>query len=670
MLWDLVRHTLCRALLCQRGRAPFEGFPTALCGPGGDHGVSLQPEAPSLGEKVNSAAMHVHAEEVVGEFPADEGAVKSTSKGTIPKVPGAAASTVNASSLWNSLLRWILHSHCGDLKSFCYSALQGRIGGKNLHYPGPVWPIPVPFPKVFCRGEVQPASKQAAWYRAANMMILVLNWLHMGKPRCWPKGCDPFASLNDEQLAIVERLEHLSGEWLLFRDVTAVSMGRTAGKVESLEAMVHKLEAIAAALSPHTGSGKGSLRGAIPSGAREAMVEDIQLAKPIEADRLNFKGRPSFDPSPYLAEPARSLYEDPLKFATPPEEFFKEVPAVKARGTRKELLALLAALDRTHRLALFSPREVRMGHRAGLFAHMKNLSADRLIFDSRPANLLEPGLNEWTQSMGSLAPILGLHVPPGHIIVAAGEDLKDYYYYYLITPSRAKRNAIAMTLTRAEARRFKFAYQKADRATSRYVPALATMAMGDLNSVEFGQSAHVRLALLHGLVTVKDLLTLRGRIPRQFWSAGFVIDDFIFLEAIDAKASSSSYVSSQLADAMVKLYEQVGLVANPDKRFCAELHPQFWGISIDGIHGLVRAQLDRVLPISFVTAKVAQIGIASRNLLEIIAGAWTAILQSRKRCMLLLDLIFTEIHAHDYQEVFAIPPKLSAYCHTSSFVCI
>lgn len=66
----------------------------------------------------------------------------------------------------------------------------------------------------------------------------------------------------------------------------------------------------------------------------------------------------------------------------------EEVPAVKVRGDRKEVLGLLAALDATHRLALFSPSEVRMDHRAGVFCLMKNLTTDRLILDCRPANLL------------------------------------------------------------------------------------------------------------------------------------------------------------------------------------------------------------------------------------------------------------------------------------------
>lgn len=98
-------------------------------------------------------------------------------------------------------------------------------------------------------------------------------------------------------------------------------MGRTAGKIESLECLVARLEASATALFSSSGSGKGPKLHRTAE-TTDAEVEGIQTAKPIEAERLIFKGRPAFDPLPYLEEPARSLYQDPLKFAKHPDEPF------------------------------------------------------------------------------------------------------------------------------------------------------------------------------------------------------------------------------------------------------------------------------------------------------------------------------------------------------------
>ena len=67
-----------------------------------------------------------------------------------------------------------------------------------------------------------------------------------------------------------------------------------------------------------------------------------------------------------------------------------------------------------------------------------------------------------------------------------------------------------------------------------FIPALKRMGMGDVNAVEFGQQAHVMLALATGL-KLQDLLTLRGKFPRQAWAVGLVIDDLRVVEKVPAE---------------------------------------------------------------------------------------------------------------------------------------
>ena len=90
------------------------------------------------------------------------------------------------------------------------------------------------------------------------------------------------------------------------------------------------------------------------------------------------------------------------------------------------MLKLLKKLDDTKRLKFFRPEQVRWHHRSGLFSLMKNVTTDRLIMDSRPANILEPALNSYTQTMASFVPLLDVFLRPGHRMVAAGEDLKAF----------------------------------------------------------------------------------------------------------------------------------------------------------------------------------------------------------------------------------------------------
>ena len=229
--------------------------------------------------------------------------------------------------------------------------------------------------------------------------------------------------------------------------------------------------------------------------ASRTLFADVQV---VEADRLKFSGWPSFNPAPLLDAETRQWYEDPLGCSIAPEDCEVDPPHVTVRGKRAEILKLLEALDKTGRLALFSPEQVRMSHRAGVFCLMKNLTTDRLIHDSRPANTLELPLNGYIQTMASVNPLLDLVLEPGEVVVSAGEDLKDFYYSFKVSPSRAARNALAVELEPAEAKRFA-AFQHVDPRAAKYVPALRTMAMGDVNAVKYGQQAHMALALRMGL---------------------------------------------------------------------------------------------------------------------------------------------------------------------------
>ena len=104
----------------------------------------------------------------------------------------------------------------------------------------------------------------------------------------------------------------------------------------------------------------------------------------------------------------------------------------------------------------------------------------------------------------------------------------------------------------------------------------------------------------------------------------------------------------------------MGLRANESKRFRAEVKSKFWGASVDGDSGLVRPQLERIVPLAFVTAQVARLGAADRKLLEILAGGWTSVLQCRKRAMCLLEVLFAEIQRFDYGVVFQLSSEAVA----------
>lgn len=58
--------------------------------------------------------------------------------------------------------------------------------------------------------------------------------------------------------------------------------------------------------------------------------------------------------------------------------------------------------------------------------------------------------------MASVTPLLDMTLEPDEVVATAGEDLKDdFTTFFKISPSRAARNAMAVELDPAKAKRFK-----------------------------------------------------------------------------------------------------------------------------------------------------------------------------------------------------------------------
>ena len=300
------------------------------------------------------------------------------------KAPGSAASTVQVGNLWNSQMRWMLSSGAGKLRKFVLSSFRTRASKVKLPCTSrPVWPLPLPYHKVQTWDSKDERDLQAA----INAMVLVLNWLKLGKPAKAPTGYRVQDELSGEQRGIIHRLRRLCGEWVGAPDITAADMGRSAGKFETLEEAVQRLCLAASEVTAKTGSTK--LPVSLASGLGKSkegdktLLGEVQLAKDVESHRLKFVGKPAFDPSPFLEPLTREIYQTPIDCAIDPCECPHDPPHVQVRGIRAEVLKLLRALDASGRLALFPPEEVRMQHRAGLFSLMKNLTTDQRKFRGR-----------------------------------------------------------------------------------------------------------------------------------------------------------------------------------------------------------------------------------------------------------------------------------------------
>ena len=147
-------------------------------------------------------------------------------------------------------------------------------------------------------------------------MILAFNWLYLGKPPACPSCLWLGRKLSGRQWARVRLLESLSEDGNSIFEVTAGEMARAAAKSESASDQLDALHrAFASVTAAGLGTGSYDCRAAnvtkfFDEGASfeaefgdfvdESDAVPFTTAKPIQASRISFVGRPAFDPLPFL----------------------------------------------------------------------------------------------------------------------------------------------------------------------------------------------------------------------------------------------------------------------------------------------------------------------------------------------------------------------------------
>ena len=177
--------------------------------------------------------------------------------------------------------------------------------------------------------------------------------------------------------------------------------------------------------------------------------------------------------------------------------------------------------------------------------------------------------------------------------------------------------------------------------------------MGDSAACDYAQTSHLSVGLQCGCFRQENNLSLYGRVPRDNFMAGIIIDDLIVLEkiALDATTGIRANESRQL---MHDMYKQVGLDAHPTKGFADELFAEFWGASVDGFEGLIRANVARCISLVWVISRVAHIGLCSVGLLEVLAGGFVSVFGFRRRLMSPLDLIYVMQAGRERQDIIRL----------------
>eukprot|EP00438_Fugacium_kawagutii_P030227 Skav219520 [mRNA] locus=scaffold30:151922:156355:+ [translate_table: standard] len=510
-----------------------------------------------------------------------------------------------------------------------------------------------------------------------NFLVLVLDWLAMGSTISCGYSLAAGVKLTRCQWEAVRKMSPLVDSWNAHDLVDAESMGRTAAKVESIESLLLLLEEEATPLASELrsymhqhSSGVQNSQGHFGHpgtviGSLTSVLENV--AKDLEPDRLHFHGVPSFDPVPFLDDRNREQYERPLDHACTFEEAASKVPSVRVRIPHRAQVSLLDKLDEHARLALLPFSAVREGLACGMFAIPKDQQRDRLIIDARPANACEQSEDRWVYSLGSVHQLLHIFLQSNQRLVMHCEDLRDFYHSFIIGEQRRQRNGLKLCFRPSQVAHLK-CFQPWMHDEEWLVPSLDTMAMGDTNSVAFGQVSHLSLLLRTREFDLEDFLGLRLRPSRKTWHAGLMIDDFVLLQGVeDSELDAGAATLGQHKVAQVrKAYEEAGLPRHEGKSVSSSLTAEFWGVEVDGKRGRVRPNLKRLIPLVHVMLRTIRMGVATVSLLEVLSGSLVSAFQIRRRFMSSLQ----EIYAAQRGRARSSIVKMSSALIDELFVCL
>lgn len=523
----------------------------------------------------------------------------------------------------------------------------------------------LPFPRSFLLdAEKGSCSQDVAFEKAVNLTVATLNWLHLRRPASCPDEIVLFQPLGKVQWRIVRFLQEAMTAWNLCKPVDAVAMGRTAGRVEEIEVALSKLASFESEVNhlfedslfgtSGTTFGRdrrfsfspglqkespGSLCGRLPGA-------DVLVAKPIEASRLEFRGRPEFNPSPFLDPLGRKIFEEPLSVSCAPEDASEVPPVVRIHGKPSEVWKLLRALDASGRLGVVRESEIIAGYGAGLFSVPKDQDRDRLIFDCRPMNTLQSTPQRWISSMASASNLLDLQIPENGCCFTSGTDLREFYYTFAVSHERLVRNTLLVSAWASEIRDFNCYTPDLEGEKSKIHFGLRTLGMGDVAAVEIAQTAHIGILVQHEFINEDSMMAMNLPVPRDPFFTGVVIDDLILFEIVCGAGNSvpsGKFRSPSVLNRALSVYEGLGLIPHKGKTFCMSEDSEFWGALFEGRRGFVRANLKRTVPVLFSTLAIIKLGVCTVSLLETLVGCWASIFLFKRRLLSILNVAYEAI---------------------------
>ena len=441
------------------------------------------------------------------------------------------------------------------------------------------WPMPPPDPLVD-KG-ARSSRSRTRWRKAAAVRefvrfgVMALNWQTLGHPLVCPPACRSGVPRTLEQTRQVQRLREVAGSLVRLGHGPSCDLGRSLDKfrtvgedLATLNSQVHRF-AEASTGSAHLPASYKFGSGPEPEPAQSSPVRSTVAPRvcirKVDSSRVKWDLGPSFDPLPYLDDgELRAAYLDPEVLRLPRDQW-PPLPRAKVHASPQEFLQLLRKWDAVGALSLLPAASTDADERCGMFPVYKDEDFDRLILNPTVVNPRMRSISRHIKCLGQGFLLTRIQLRPDERLVISGDDLREFYYTFKVSPARARRNALAVVYDASDFS--EFSCWDPALAGRRVVPALAALAMGDSLAVELAQASHLGLLQKEvGACKASELVVYRAPFPRgPFWEI-LAIDDHVGIQAVSASTPASARRDRQVFQKADLVYPSVGLCRHPKKK--------------------------------------------------------------------------------------------------------
>ena len=503
-----------------------------------------------------------------------------------------------------------------------------------------------------------PGNRDSLETRYVDFILGVSSFVAVGgNPVPWSAFWRPTSKEHQSLIAHIKRQLHD-----FFEGCGDLDPYEALGSGRSGRLLADALERAAAACPVSSLHGSNG----IATGTR---VEDMLTCAimPLVASRLAFPNRAAdWDLGEFLHGSVKEAYEDPHTLRVPD---VPKLPRGKICGRMQEFTKFAQRADAASGVEIFGDDELERDEDgdvivAGFFALWKSHLKDRTITSRLAQNRRERRLGLSGQLLAHGVLLGEAHLEPDEKARLSGMDLPDAYHHAGVSVQRAKTYAVGKRIaSRNFARGAAFERMVQRRRAAGLYPevpeqvrvAWRSLAMGDLNAVCFMTTAHLNLLRRHG--AARDLMRYRSPIPRGPLKEGVVVDDYDMMCIVPRtlRADELAEDTEALSRAR-KAYASVGLCPEDKKTFVARETADFWGATIQGEIGRVRAHREITVRTMTLVVALLQQRTATARVWVAVIGLVVYVSLYARAALSFLDVVFHEARAYTAGEVF-IPSR-------------